>query len=74
MFSREGFVWEGLDPARRVIIAPSIDVFSPKNAELGADAAESILAAAHLRTAADVRPVFRRLDGSAGEVTPSRAR
>jgi trehalose synthase len=69
VFSREGFVWDGLDPARRVIIAPSIDVFSPKNAELGAGAADSILAAAHLRAGAAGSPVFRRLDGRTGQVT-----
>src|SRR4051794_15769993 len=31
VFSREAFVWEGLDPDRTVIIHPSIDVFAPKN-------------------------------------------
>jgi trehalose synthase len=69
VFSREGFVWEGLDPAKRVIIAPSIDVFSAKNAELDAGAADGILAAAHLCAGGDGRPVFRRLDGRTGDVT-----
>ena len=69
VFSREGFVWEGLDPAKRVIIAPSIDVFSPKNAKLEAAAAEGILAAAHLTKTGGGRPVFRRLNGDNSEVT-----
>jgi trehalose synthase len=30
VFSREAFVWDALDPARRFIIAPSIDVFAPR--------------------------------------------
>ncbi len=34
VFSREAFVWDDLDPAKRAIIAPSIDVFAAKNAEL----------------------------------------
>src|SRR5207248_1151058 len=34
VFSRESFVWEGLDRERIVVIPPTIDVFSPKNADL----------------------------------------
>jgi len=45
VFSREAFVWDELDPARRVIIAPSIDVFSPKNAELPRAVIDRVLAA-----------------------------
>ena len=43
VFSREAFVWDELDPARRVIIAPSIDVFSPKNAELTPATVDALL-------------------------------
>src|SRR4051794_28478902 len=49
VFSREAFVWDELDPARRVIIAPSIDVFSPKNAELTPEAVDAVLTPMGLR-------------------------
>lgn len=52
VFSRAAFVWDELDPARRAIIAPSIDVFAPKNEDLSAGRAASILVAAGLRTGA----------------------
>jgi trehalose synthase len=44
VFSREAFVWDELDPARREIIAPSIDVFSAKNAELSREIVDAVLA------------------------------
>ncbi len=68
VFSRESFVWDGLDPARRAIVAPSIDVFSPKNQELEPDAVDGILEAAGLRPAGGGPPVFQRIDGSIGGV------
>lgn len=68
VFSREAFVWDELDPARRAIIAPSIDVFAPKNAELSPAAVEAVLAGAGIRTGAAERPTFQRLDGSVGHV------
>ena len=37
VFSRQAFAWEGLDPERIEIIRPSIDPFSPKNQQLGAE-------------------------------------
>ena len=67
VFSREAFVWEELNPARRAIIAPSIDFRAPKNADL-ADV-EAVLAVAGLRDGARGAPTFRRMDGSTGEVT-----
>ncbi|HEY8494861.1 MAG TPA: glycosyltransferase, partial [Myxococcota bacterium] len=70
VFSRDAFVWDELDPARRAIIAPSIDVFAPKNAELRPETADAVLTAAGLRSAGgDGEPVFRRMDGSMGRVT-----
>ena len=36
VFSRDAFVWEGLDPDRVAIITPTIDVFTPKNEDLDA--------------------------------------
>jgi trehalose synthase len=49
VFSRAAFVWDELDPARRAIIAPSIDVFAPKNRELATHRVQQILAATGLR-------------------------
>jgi trehalose synthase len=68
VFSRESFVWEGLDPAKRAIIAPSIDVFAPKNAELAPETIDAILVAAGLRSGPAGSPVYRRMDGSPGVV------
>jgi trehalose synthase len=34
IFSRAGYLWDGLDPARMRVIQPSIDPFSPKNIDL----------------------------------------
>jgi hypothetical protein len=53
VFSREAFVWDALDPARRFIIAPSIDVFAPKNADLDLAMADAILTASGLRNGHD---------------------
>ena len=68
VFSREAFVWDHLDPARRAIIAPSIDVFAPKNAELAPDAVDAVLVAAGLRSGHEDTPSFQRLDGRVGQV------
>jgi trehalose synthase len=68
VFSREAFVWDELDPARRAIIAPSIDVFAPKNAELAPTTVDAVLAAAGLRRGAEGETTFQRLDGRAGQV------
>jgi trehalose synthase len=69
VFSREAFVWDELDPARRVIIAPSIDVFGPKNADIEPAVVNAILTAAGLRDGNDGPAPFRRLDGRIGEVS-----
>jgi trehalose synthase len=70
VFSREQFAWDVVDPARRVIIAPSIDALAPKNQPLTREATAAILAAAGLRSgdANGARPVFRRFDGTEGTV------
>jgi trehalose synthase len=72
VFSRESFAWEGLDRERIVVIAPSIDVFSPKNEDLDPDTVRAVLLASGLLAgAAEPRPasvVFRRHDGSPGRV------
>jgi trehalose synthase len=76
IFSREDYLWEGLDPAKLTVIAPSIDAFSPKNQAMAFTGVASVLRAAGL--AADghhqhSRAVFERLDGTVGRVQ-SRAR
>src|SRR6516225_4692597 len=71
VFSHPDYFWEGLDPAKLTVIAPSIDVFSPKNHAMAFTSVIAVLRAAGL--AADrhhhyPRAVFERLDGSVGRV------
>jgi trehalose synthase len=68
VFSREAFVWDELAPEKRAIIAPSIDVFSPKNAELDGGSVAAILATAGLRLGGAGEGCFRRLRGGRGVV------
>ena len=69
VFSREAYVWEGLDHARVRVIPPSIDAFSAKNQAMDADVASSILRVAGLE-AGDPRgqSAFLRRDGTPGRV------
>jgi trehalose synthase len=65
VFSRERFVWEGLDEDRIWIVPPSIDAFSPKNEDLDPAAVRAILAAIGLQEGDDLgQALFRRFDGS----------
>jgi trehalose synthase len=70
VFSREAFVWEGLDRTRVVVIAPTIDVFTPKNQDLEPETVSAVLrASALVADGGDPRPVvFRRPDGTPGRV------
>ena len=70
VFSREAFVWEGLDDDRLAIIPPSIDAFSPKNADMSPEVVTGILAATGVLDAggAGAPAVFTRVDGSPGRV------
>ena len=69
VFSRERFVWSGLDEDRIWILPPSIDAFSPKNQELDPEAVRAILAAIGLRDTDDPgQALFRRFDGSEARV------
>ncbi|MGH2735624.1 MAG: glycosyltransferase, partial [Actinomycetota bacterium] len=65
IFSRQNFVWEGLDSDKTAIIPPSIDAFSPKNQELEPRVVRAILAATGLT---EERPgdeaLFIRHDGT----------
>jgi trehalose synthase len=44
VFSRDAYVWEGCERSRVRIIAPSIDPFTGKNRDLGAEEASTVLA------------------------------
>jgi trehalose synthase len=46
VFSRDDYIWDGLDRARIRVIPPCIDPSSPKNAELSPDDRDSVLAGA----------------------------
>jgi trehalose synthase len=69
VFSRERFVWEGLDKDRVWIVPPSIDAFSPKNQDLEPKAVEAILGAIGVGAGGE-RPdaLFQRFDGSMARV------
>jgi trehalose synthase len=70
VFSYRLYFWEGLDPAKLTVIAPSIDAFSPKNHAMAYTSVTAVLRAAGL--ASDhhhsSRAVFERLDGTVGRV------
>ncbi|SOC50521.1 trehalose synthase [Blastococcus aggregatus] len=70
VFSRPQYVWADLDPARTVLIPPSIDAFSAKNQTLTDDTVEAVLAVGGLQQ--DGRHLaeagFTRIDGSPGRV------
>ena len=70
VFSRKSFAWEGLEPGRTVLIAPSIDAFSPKNSDMDETSARAILLAAGLVGGGDEphEPVFFRQDGSSATI------
>jgi trehalose synthase len=69
IFSREQFLWDGLDRDRAIVIPPSIDVFSAKNQTLAPGAAQAILATAGLiEDGARHEAVFRRRDGTPARV------
>jgi trehalose synthase len=70
VFSRERFVWEGLEEDRIWIVPPSIDAFSPKNQDLDGEAVRGVLAAIGLQDADQAgHALFRRFDGSESRVT-----
>jgi trehalose synthase len=68
VFSREAFAWDGLDQERTSVIQPSIDAFSPKNAEQTREQSLAILSRAGMIVeGAAAAPSYERADG-----TPSR--
>ncbi|MDQ3934829.1 MAG: glycosyltransferase [Actinomycetota bacterium] len=68
VFSRQAFVWEGLDEERLAIIPPSIDPFSAKNQDLDGAAVEAILAASGIVEGDSEHAGFTRRDGTPGRV------
>jgi trehalose synthase len=69
VFSRPTFAWEGLDQDKIAVIHPSIDVFSPKNADQSHEQRLSILARAGIVShRSGVDPAFTRADGTPGRV------
>jgi trehalose synthase len=72
VFSREEYVWDGLDRKKVWLMPPAIDPFSPKNQELDGATVEAILGevglgGSPLRSA----PTFVRGDGTPGRVERS---
>lgn len=69
VFSREVFAWDDLDRDKIAIIPPSIDVFSPKNADMDGDDVGSIIGAAGLvASKPNGAARFRRSDGTDGSI------
>jgi trehalose synthase len=69
VFSRDAFVWEGLDPDRVHVIRPSIDPFSAKNQQLPEAGQRAILHAAGVLAAGGPGDAtYERHDGSTGRV------
>ena len=69
VFSRERFVWSGLEDVRVAVIPPSIDVFSAKNQELDAEATLAILRVTGILEPGPVEAsTFVREDGSPSRV------
>ncbi len=69
-FTRQEYVWEGLERARVTLIPPCIDAFSLKNVEIEPDRQVAILQAAGLLDGSStLPPTFVRADGSPAEVT-----
>ena len=71
VFSHQAYLWAGLDPMKLMVIAPSIDAFSPKNHPMSFTGVTAVLRAAGL--GADhhhsSRAVFERIDGTIGRVS-----
>ncbi len=70
VFSRQAFVWDGLDRDRTVVIHPSIDVFAPKNVDLDPETVQAVLRASGIFAAGEqpAPPTFERQDGTPGRI------
>ena len=69
VFSRERFVWEGLEGQRIWIMPPTIDAFSPKNQEMDAETVASVLGTIGLGPDGSLPPpIYHRNDGAPARV------
>jgi trehalose synthase len=70
VFSREEFVWDGLERDRVSIVPPSIDAFSPKNQDLDAETVRSTLAVTGIGGGDHfTHALFHRFNGAEARVT-----
>ena len=71
VFSYRPYFWDGLDVAKLMVIAPSIDAFAPKNQTMSFTGVTAVLRASGLaadRYQRHARAIFERLDGTLGRV------
>lgn len=68
VFSRQCYAWEGLDPARVHVIAPTIDPFTVKNRDVPSDAVESTLLTAGILHGSNGGATFERSDGTKARI------
>ena len=69
VFTRQQYVWAGLDPHRVAVIPPCLDAFSAKNQDLDDATVDAILASAGIVAGGSGSARFSRQDGSVGTVT-----
>jgi trehalose synthase len=69
VFTREAYVWDGLDRRHVAIIPPCIDPASPKNAPMDPATRNAVLAATGLLDAPPGEPLVTLPDGSVVRVT-----
>ncbi len=69
VFTRNAYVWEGLDPSRVRLIPPCIDPLSSKNRPITPEIRDAIMAVTGLaKPVAGAEPDFERHDGTTGHV------
>lgn len=68
VFSRAAYAWDGLEPSKVHVIAPTIDPFSTKNVDLEERSVRAILHAAGIVDGPDGDASFTRHDGTHGRV------
>lgn len=69
IFSRQAFAWEGLEPDRIIVVAPSIDPFSTKNFDMDAASVQAILVATGIVDDGEGAPAtYTRVDGSPAHI------
>jgi trehalose synthase len=72
VFSREAYIWDGIDPTKVWLMPPSIDPFAPKNQDLDPQTVAGILGEIGLGPSVPKSaPVFERGDGTPGRVERS---